>query len=701
MKTKLIRIGLLGLALLATLLASAPSLNAAPLLTCTSQSSGTWNTIARWSCGRVPISVDDVTIQSTHTISYDLASSTIQSLTVNGTLNFNAAANDSLTVTGDVVINGPSGAIAAVSASGTRTHTLNVGANFTNNDTFTAVGGDDVITVVLNGSAAQTIGGSSTTTFENLTLSNTAATINATTNFNVNGTMAVNANAVFSPAAAVVIGGATNTINGSGTIQVTRLDTSNAYAGQYAFTNDTLTSMTVDFAGAGNQEIDALTYGALRTSGSGTKTTAGDFTVNGNVTAGSGTTLALGANDDVTMSTANSTLTVNGTIDFGSSGSFQSANSGTHIVTTGANGLIRLSDADGLGPAASNTSFQTNSSGQWNLTSLETNGTVEYYNAGNQAVTDRNYNNLTFSGSGNKTWTQGAPRTVNGNLILSGTANFALTNSTLNPLTVNGDWTHSSSGTFTHSGGTVVFARNGTATLSRAGAGSTETFCRVTINAGTLLDTTDDFVAVSGGAGCTSLTVTGALRREAPAQSITNGAAVSFNHSQNLVAATVTQTSGANFGATNLTVTLNQSPASVSCGGVTLGGAPVLRHFNITPTTLGGAATLRLYYNNNELNGNTNPAEIAIYHCNGTAWVRLTGTYTNGSDANGSYVELPGVTEFSPFAIGGAPGSPTAVTLSTFGAEGTANDTVMLLGLGLGVITLLSGAGYLARRKSN
>ncbi|MBI5651850.1 MAG: hypothetical protein HZC40_15645 [Chloroflexi bacterium] len=263
MKTKLVRIGMLAVLMIAVLLVSAPNLHAAPALACTSTGSGNWNNTARWSgCGGlVPGSADDVTIVSGHTITYDLASSTIQSLTVNGILNFNAAASDSLTVSGAVVINSPNGAIAAVSATGTRTHTLNVGGNFTNNDTFTAVGGDDIITVVLNGTAAQTIDGSVATTFENLTLANTSATISATSSFNVNGTMAVNANAVFSPGATVVIGGATNTINGSGIIQVTRITATADYSNQYAFGTDTLSSMTVDYAGAGNQRCN---YGHCR-----------------------------------------------------------------------------------------------------------------------------------------------------------------------------------------------------------------------------------------------------------------------------------------------------------------------------------------------------------------------------------------------------------------------------------------------------
>lgn len=141
--------------------------------TCNSTGTGNWSNISTWSCGHVPISTDDVSILTGHTVSYD-GSSTVLSLTTagTGTLSFNDSANRSLTVSG-TVING--GVIQAVSAAGTRTYTLNVGGDFTNNGTFTPAGGDEVLNVVLNGTT-QTIGGSNATTFNNLTINSGSTT---------------------------------------------------------------------------------------------------------------------------------------------------------------------------------------------------------------------------------------------------------------------------------------------------------------------------------------------------------------------------------------------------------------------------------------------------------------------------------------------------------------------------------------------
>ncbi len=244
-----------------------------------------------------------------------------------------------VTVAGNVTI---AGSFTVVDAGAATNHSLNVGGNFTNNGTFDGSTGNHTINVTLNGTAAQTIGGSGVGTFDyyDLTIANTAATVSATRNFNVVGTMTVNTNATFSPAATVQINssGGQGTITGSGTIYVSRIVAVNALDGQYNFTAKTLTTLTVDFSAAGNQQIDALTYGPLRTSGSGTKTLAGAVTVGGDLTVGSGTTLATG----------NSPVTLNG--NFTNNGTFTAGSSQINIGGTGTQSIAGFTTT-GLVPA--------------------------------------------------------------------------------------------------------------------------------------------------------------------------------------------------------------------------------------------------------------------------------------------------------------------------------------------------------------
>jgi hypothetical protein len=237
---------------------------------------------------------------------------------------------------------------------------------------------------------------------------------------------------------------------------------------------------------------------------------------------------------------------------------------------------------------------------------------------------------------------------------------------------LNGNWINN--GTFDGVIGSrtisATFNKSGTALLKKGSttSESTETFCNLTINTGTTLDTADDFVAASGSGNCGAFTQNGILRRQAPAQSVTNGGPTrTFQDSRNLDAILVTQTSGSNMGNTTATISSNQTPPA--CGSMTLSGSSVKRYYTITPNnTTNIQATLRLYYrtaNPDESNGNA-LNNLAIYHCNGTTWQELTGSYTRNSDANGNYLELSGVSTFSPFALAGA--SPTAVTVSDFDA---------------------------------
>jgi hypothetical protein len=188
--------------------------------------------------------------------------------------------------------------------------TISIKGNFRCDGTFTS----GTAAYTFDGTSGQDIGGSASPSFALLTLNNTAAPVTASGNFNVSGTFSINAaGVVFSPAASVVINSATTqgTLSGSGTIKVTRTAGAADFVNQYRFTARTLTSLTVDFAGAGSQGIDALsTYTTLKTSGSGTKTPDGDITVSGVLTVGTGTTLN-GGSALITLSGTGTTFVVN------------------------------------------------------------------------------------------------------------------------------------------------------------------------------------------------------------------------------------------------------------------------------------------------------------------------------------------------------------------------------------------------------
>ncbi len=159
---------------------------------------------------------------------------------------------------------------------GTGDPLFTVKGDWTNNGTFNS--GDATNLVTLNGTSTQTIGGSASTAFSNLTIANTSASVIVNTNFSTPGNLTLNAGSILSPAAGVIISGA-GTLTGSGKAMVSRTAATADFNNQYTITTKTLTNLTVEYAGTSTQNVNSYTYYNLTINNAAGVSVANDVSV--------------------------------------------------------------------------------------------------------------------------------------------------------------------------------------------------------------------------------------------------------------------------------------------------------------------------------------------------------------------------------------------------------------------------------------
>lgn len=308
-------------------------------------------------------------------------------------------------------------------------YSINVGGNLSNSGTLLA----STSTINLNGSGAQALQGSSTTTFYNLTKSGSGTTTLGA-NIIVSHLLTISGGILNAGTYGLSgVGGFTQT---NGELQLGKLTgTVPELTGTYS-----LSGGKVSINGAGSQTIRGATYYYLDILGSGTKTAGGALDVNADLTISS----------TLHMSASNFALNCAG--NFIDNGTF-TAQSGT--VTFDGITLISGSSI----PSFYNVTISGILSAPANMYVLR--------NWINNGTFTHNSGSIGFNGT---SAVSGSSTTTFNNMTINGTLTGHATN-----MNVAGNWINN--GTFTHNNGTVTF--NGTSTITGS---ATNTFKNVTIS---------------------------------------------------------------------------------------------------------------------------------------------------------------------------------------------------------------------------
>ncbi|MFZ4619625.1 MAG: hypothetical protein ACOYNS_03640 [Bacteroidota bacterium] len=494
-------------------------------------------------------------------------------LSTSGTATFVPGGNVSVTGIDSI------GAGATFSA-GTFSHTFS--STVTNAGTLT--GGTSTIT--LSGNNAS-LSGSGTYSFNNLTITGSGLKASAATNLTVGGDFSTSGSGTFNHTA----GSGTLTMNGTGkTLSGSGIILSNFSVSSGSVSTTSSFEITGDLSAAGTFTASS---GTMTFSGS-TKTISGAGTLSFsalNITGSISTARSFSVSSNVSVT--GSLMASTGTVTFTGTSTLSGTANLADVTLNGTS--LQLGSGSLLGVSGT----FTLTSGTFNVTSTVPN-TVNFNANGPQTIPSTTFHHLSFSGSGSKS--AAGAITINGDLTIGlGTSFTAGSFSHI----LSGNLTNS--GTFTAGGSTMTMSGPLDAVIS-----GTTTFNTLVINKNASLNA----VTLSSSITTSTLTVT-------TGKMLTGSNSVTVTSARNgngLVIGTVTRTHSFSNGTAyafegpNTLITFASGGAGITSVSVTTAigavgdfsfGSSINREFTVSVSGGAYTASMRLHYEDDELNGNT------------------------------------------------------------------------------------------------